>query len=131
MKKLLWLDDLRNPSDPHMNWLSFSPIGTDVEVTWVKNYKEFISWIKKNGLPDGVCFDHDLGETKKEKTGYDAAIWMVEYCLDNNLNPPPYGIQSSNPVGKLNISTLINNYKNHRKDDRISRVKKIHRGGKC
>ena len=53
MKNLLWLDDYRNPfSNPE--WLVFSPfrISSDVKVSWVKSYDEFISWINENGLPD-------------------------------------------------------------------------------
>ena len=59
MKKLLWLDDVRNPFEN--DWLNFSPIGKNVEVHWVKSYDEFIKWITDNGVPDAVCFDHDLG----------------------------------------------------------------------
>ena len=40
MKKLLWLDDVRNPFEN--DWLNFSPIGKNVEVHWVKSYDEFI-----------------------------------------------------------------------------------------
>ncbi len=106
LKRLLWLDDYRNPLEN--DWLVFSPIGRDVEVSWVKSYQEFVSWVHLNGLPDGVCFDHDLGE---EKTGYDAAKWLVEYCLDYNLDLPKWNIQSSNPVGKENIECLLENFK--------------------
>lgn len=106
LKRLLWLDDYRNPLEN--DWLVFSPIGRDVEVSWVKSYKEFVSWVHLNGLPDGICFDHDLGE---EKTGYDAAKWLVEYCLDYNLDLPKWNIQSSNPVGKENIECLLENFK--------------------
>ena len=72
MKKrtLLWLDDCR---DPHTyNYLArFSPIGTDVHVVWVKNYDEFENFILQHGLPNAVCFDHDLAEDSyDERTGY-------------------------------------------------------------
>lgn len=33
MKKLLWLDDIRNPSES--DWLTYNPINHD-EVIWVK-----------------------------------------------------------------------------------------------
>lgn len=127
---LLWLDDMRNPHES--NWLSFSPIA-HTEVIWVKSYNEFTKWIKKNGLPDGICFDHDLGKeaeqklrdkglTKKaarklkaeEKTGMDCAKWLVEYCMDNQKELPLWNIQSSNPVGKINISSLLMNFNNKR-----------------
>ncbi|MGA9591340.1 MAG: hypothetical protein WBV11_16040 [Salegentibacter sp.] len=45
-RKLLRLDDLRDPWDSKMDWLEFSPIGKEAEVFWVKNSSEFRSWTK-------------------------------------------------------------------------------------
>ena len=114
MKRLLWLDDIRNPLEN--NWLVFSPIDQPYEVIWVKKYHEFVSWITENGLPDAICFDHDLSDihinksTYKEMTGMDCAKWLVEYCMDNNKKLPLYNIQSANPVGKDNIDGLLKSY---------------------
>jgi hypothetical protein len=134
-KKLLFLDDTRNPLEN--DWLNFSPIGKDVDVSWVMSYQEFINWIIINGLPDGVCFDHDLGYdidpnstnieyfdgkiscnslscyNDNEKTGYDCAKWLIHYCEIHNKKIPKYNIQSSNPVGKENIDCLLKNYIKH------------------
>jgi hypothetical protein len=61
MKTLLWLDDYRDPMQGQ--WLVFSPIAdAEYEVHWVKSYDEFVDWITKNGLPTGICFDHDLSD---------------------------------------------------------------------
>lgn len=129
--KLLWLDDTRNPFEA--DWLVFSPIelsNPKEEVIWVKSYQEFIDWISKNGLPNGICFDHDLGIPKQleyrakgasklqsrrlaretEKTGYDCAKWLVDYCINNNKSLPKYNIQSANPIGKENIDGYLKNY---------------------
>jgi hypothetical protein len=131
LKTLIWLDDTRNPFEN--NWLVFSPIDQPYNVIWVKQYEEFVNYIIKNGLPEAICFDHDLGlvidpnsEFKtingeissfslniyddNEKTGYDCAKFLVDYCIDNNLNLPLYNIQSANPVGKENIDSLLKNY---------------------
>lgn len=114
MNTLLWLDDIRNPLEN--NWLVFSPIEQPFNVVWVKKYHEFVSWIEENGLPDAICFDHDLSDihikksTYIEKTGYDCAKWLVDYCIDNNKELPLYNIQSANPVGKKNIDDLLKNY---------------------
>ena len=111
MLRLLWLDDSRNPFKD--DCLIFSPIGKNVEVFWVKSYNDFVFWILENGLPDGICFDHDLGDINKdkyEKTGYDAAKWLVNYCLDNDLILPKWNVQSSNPAGKYNINSLLQNF---------------------
>lgn len=127
--KLLWLDDVRDPMTN--DWLVFSPIPkTDItEVIWVYSYQEFVYWIEKNGLPDGICFDHDLvmnvalkardmGMSKRksrqlkqyENTGFDCAKWLINYCIDNNKPLPLYNIQSANPVGKANIDGLLKNF---------------------
>lgn len=110
MKTLLWLDDYRDPRKDDWEKV-FSPIGSTNNIVWVKSYEEFIHYIINNSLPDGICFDHDLGE---EKTGYDCAKWLVDYCMDNNLKLPVYAIQSANPVGKENISKLLINFIRHR-----------------
>ena len=86
MKKLIWLDDQRNPLSKEMDWLQYSPIGRDIEIIWLKNYRGFTSWITEN------------------------AKWLVDYCLDNKLELPLYNIQSSNPAGKENIDKLLKNY---------------------
>lgn len=114
MRTLLWLDDIRNPFDENGKWLVFSPIPQPFEVVWVKNYTDFVWWIRMNGMPDAICFDHDLGEEgAEEKTGLDCAKWLIEYCMDNRFKLPAWNVQSANPVGKENINTLLNNFKRH------------------
>jgi hypothetical protein len=113
MKTLLWLDDVRDPLKN--DWLNFSPIGKDVDTHWVTNYQEFIDWIMINGLPDAICFDHDLGSY--EETGFDCAKWLVEYCMHNNKKLPKYNIQSANPVGKENIDLYLKNFKAYSDDN--------------
>jgi hypothetical protein len=131
-KNLLWLDDLRNPFEG--KWIEeFAPEYLNSgSIIWVLNYEEFIEWIRKNGLPQKICFDHDLGEDvaiklvskginkkkarevkKLAKSGYDCAKWLVDYCMDHDLQIPDWDIQSANPVGKENINGLLINAKNH------------------
>lgn len=131
MKRLLWLDDIRNPFkggewvDPFLN--KYKEKG--YQIVWVRNFNEFKTYIERNGFPDVVGFDHDLeldhydfdpmelmsGKTNavKEhgKTGMDAAKWLVEYVKENKLKFSEYFIQSANPVGKLNIRRYIEKYK--------------------
>ena len=92
--------------------VNFFPLSHNdyIDVIWLKNYSSFVEWINENGLPDAICFDHDLGE---EKSGYDCATWLINYCLDNNIKDlPEWNVQSANPVGKENIMNLLNNYSN-------------------
>ena len=95
------------------------------------NYNEFIEWITKNGLPDFISFDHDLADmhyttyhlstTKEwqdaqlhiEKTGYECAKWLVDYCLDNNFDCPKFYCHSMNPVGKDKINGLLEQFSNY------------------
>lgn len=114
-KTLLWVDDMRNPNDP--KWL-FDVIEAIVypdrmpNIVWVKNYDEFVEYIDSKGLPDIICFDHDLGEYgENERNGFTCAKYLVDYCMANNLDAPDVYSQSSNPVGAENILTYINNYK--------------------
>lgn len=129
MKTLIWIDDLR---DPHKgDWLpQYAPEYVDKgSVIWVKNYNDFVAWITRNGLPDMISFDHDLGEdiamdsvskgvnkkkarmVKREaKSGYDAAKWLVDYTIDNDMDLPMFGVHSANPVGAENIRKLLTNY---------------------
>ena len=75
MKLLLWLDDLRDPTKMDWSdWLSkYSPIDHPFKVVWVKSYAEFTGWINANRLPDGICFDHDLGAERFDERLYAAA----------------------------------------------------------
>ena len=110
-KTLLWLDDIRNPYTG--SWLySFAPeYEIQNSVMWVKSYDEFTKWITEKGLPDMIGFDHDLGiENGVELNGYDCAKWLIEYCIDNDLTPPKWVVQSDNPVGRGNINGLLLNF---------------------
>lgn len=126
----LFLDDYRNPQD----CLSYmhKRIGADNAVyhgDWVvvKNYKEFTDYIKHNGVPRVVSFDHDLGDEhyllgcaefcdweeyyradNRQETGYDCAKWLVDYCKNNNLDLPICIVHSMNPVGTENIKRVLN-----------------------
>lgn len=130
MKKILWLDDLRNP------FIDLEGKVPKVKgiVEWVLNYEQFVQWIEKFGLPDVISFDHDLadehytpeyfwndyeeskkfqewkGQTYQEKTGMDCAKWLIEYCLDNNKKLPKFFVHSANPVGADNIKKILENY---------------------
>lgn len=126
---LLWLDDYRDPMKD--DWLVFSPIPREnLKVVWVKTYQEFKDWIIDNGLPEAICFDHDLADEHyeigrpsgfqefdysltTEKTGMDCAKWLVQYCIEFKKPLPLFNIQSANPVGKKNIQAFLDNFNKH------------------
>jgi len=115
--KKLYLDDVRTPKTE----------GWDI----VRSYDDFVSYIESNGAPDEISFDHDLSRehTKyyfdngghdnppdplnvefKEKTGYDAAKWLCNYCWTNGIPIPSWNVHSANPVGKENIISILSSY---------------------
>lgn len=121
MNKCLYLDDIRIPQRiPH---------GFD-EWIIVRNYDQFVDYINNNGIPDLISFDHDLADEHynpsmylgiekyneisrnfTEKTGFDCAKWLVEYCMDNNIKMCQFTVHSANPAGAENILGLLNNFR--------------------
>jgi hypothetical protein len=120
----LFLDDIRVPYDVFK--MTINPIFENNE-DWVivRDYYQFINYIKKYGLPEFISFDHDLSyehyleenqsdieyETLIEKTGYDASKWLVEYCMENGIEIPNYYVHSANPEGKQNIESYLESQK--------------------
>lgn len=122
MKKpyYIFLDDIRYPRD--VNWIEV-PIKP-----WIimRDYNNFVQYITDKGYaPSFICYDHDLGEshyghglnndkipydTYNEKTGYDCAKWMVEFCQNKKIKHPAYVVHSMNPVGKQNIQFYVESY---------------------
>lgn len=119
--KHLFLDDLRVPDE--VTWVDIG-IGPWVVV---RSYNEAVEWVLKNGFPDVISFDHDLGyedfdttesgmivvtNSKEEKSGHDFAKWLIEYDMDTNTMPEnfTFTVHSMNPEGAKNITGLLNNY---------------------
>jgi hypothetical protein len=110
----LFLDDVREPEQ--VTWVKLP--GGPWEI--VRNYNQFVEHINKHGIPSFVAFDHDLAEEHyganprsdfKEKTGYHCAKWLIEKCMDEDTSFPHYVVHSMNPVGKMNITSLVENFK--------------------
>ena len=117
----IFLDDIRVPTD-----VTWANIPADQHYSLVRSYKEFVDLITlRREVPKYVCYDHDLADTHyghglnnneipyesyKEKTGYDAAKWLVNYCMERGIKHPPYVVHSMNPIGKQNIESYINSY---------------------
>jgi hypothetical protein len=121
MKYKVYLDDERTPNDD--KWIV------------VRNYGQFIKKISELGLENigVISFDHDLGDTAieefynnvmnrgvldydniQEKTGYDAAKWLVGHYMDNFTSSfPQVYVHSANPIGASNIIGYINGFLKH------------------
>ena len=122
LKYYIFLDDERMPWN-----VTWCKIRNDHHYNIIRSYKEFVGHISTFGVPEYVSFDHDLADQHyghglnndeipydrySEKTGYDAAKWLVDYCIDKGLKFPDFDVHSMNPVGKENILSLLDNYKN-------------------
>lgn len=128
MSYKLFIDDQREP-----NQVFKTTSNKEWEI--VRNYNSFVEVISEKGLPFMVSFDHDLSPehyrpsmydtdkhytkyyndgTFREKTGYHAAQWLVTYCLDRDTDLPKWNVHSMNPVGKENITSLLDSYEKFR-----------------
>ena len=131
-----------------MNRIYLDDVRTPVESNWivVRNYQEFVDKVNELGLDniELVSLDHDLGDTAmseyfnnvsknykldynniNEKTGYDAAKFLVDFFYDNNVDRfqmsrkdkkdseikfPVVYVHSANQIGASNIMGYINNF---------------------
>jgi hypothetical protein len=126
----LFLDDDPRRIPNKLGWVNLP----SVSWTIVRNYDEFVKTITERGLPEICSFDHDLGDTAyqeffranatdkricyeniREKTGYDCAVWLVNYCIDKGAPLPVYYIHSLNPMGSINIRFILDSAKERMK----------------
>lgn len=109
----LFLDDIRTVEMVYKNIT-----GQDFVV--VRNFNDFKSTIKQRGLPEFISFDNDLGLDTNGNVapdGYDAAKWLV-YESDLDLTKLKFKVHSANPVARMQIQGLLDNYIKHRKKDK-------------
>jgi hypothetical protein len=103
-----------------VDWIEF-PRYENIHI--IRTYEGFVKQVTTYGVPMFVCFDHDLTDQHyiamlaesegkpadygKVKTGYDAAKWLVDYCLEKSFKFPRYAVHSMNPHGKERIEKYI------------------------
>ena len=104
MKKL-FLDDIRTPEMVYDKTLA-------KDFVVVRNYSDFVKYIKQNGLPEFISFDNDLGLDENGEIapdGYSAAKWLV-YESGLDLRELQFKVHSANPIAAEQIRGLLNNY---------------------
>ena len=110
MKRIVWLDDVRNPySNPWIKDVIHASYSDNFELLWTKSYYDFKEAIMSGQTIDVIFFDHDLGDGK---SGMDCMKLFINYIIENNINPNNFEVyfQSMNPVGKENMKSLFERY---------------------
>ncbi|SNR93862.1 cyclic-phosphate processing receiver domain-containing protein [Flavobacterium sp. ov086] len=104
----LFLDDIRDVKMVYKNL-------TDEDFVIVRNFHDFKTVILKNGLPELISFDNDLGLDENgviAEDGYAAAKWLV-YQSGLDLVNLRFNVHSANPVAAQQIQSLLDNYIKH------------------
>jgi hypothetical protein len=135
MKKYyLFLDDVRMPADciHYMRNTDY----TNLSWTIVRSHDEFVKCVEdryaNEEFPQIVSFDHDLADEHydpkmyhgvdsyneastqfKEATGKHCADWLVQFCIDNEIDMPICLIHSMNPAGVERIKKSIEDYERY------------------
>lgn len=132
MRYNLFLDDERIPRNvtwvhlPNLDWIIVRNYDEFVKHIVSFGLPETVSFdhdladehykhmITDNSLNGHTAFvDDDLGglnvtfDYGAEKTGYDCAKWLVDFCIERSLKFPPYTVHSMNPVGAERIRQYI------------------------
>jgi len=78
----------------------------------VRTFDDFCQIIDTKGLPAIVSFDHDIADFKDgiERSGLTACKYLVDICIDSNMDLPTYFVHSANPRGVENIKGYANNF---------------------
>ena len=129
----LFLDDVR-----FLDECSYMNDPRYMTRNWIiaRSYDEFVSILQQKweqGLfPELVSFDHDLADEHylesmmkdleeynrisnnfQEKTGNDAAKFLVQFCIDRMLDLPECLVHTMNPVGRNNIKNSLLEWKRY------------------
>lgn len=104
-KKRLFLDDIRTVAMVYDQTFAS-------EFDIVRSYDDFVAYIKKNGVPEFISFDNDLGlddNGNLAPDGLAAAKWLV-YESGFDLQSLQFRVHSANPVAAEQIRGLLWNY---------------------
>ena len=96
MSYALFIDDERFPPADGRDWVI------------ARTSNEALEVVDRNGWPDYVSFDHDLG-------GDDTSMAVIHGAIDRLLvteAPLPFEwtVHSQNPIGRDNIAALLGSY---------------------
>jgi hypothetical protein len=123
---LLFLDDMRTPAEA---W-TYMKLPVYVEEEWitVRSFDAFADELQSRFdagyFPTLISFDHDLADVHyshldenipydsfSERTGLHCARYLIDFCLEKELRLPQFIVHSMNPVGKVNITRLLQQFR--------------------
>lgn len=108
MSYSIFLDDVRTVKMVYPNM-------QETDFIIVRDYETFVITLLQMGLPSFISFDNDLGLNKNgdiAKDGYDCVKWLV-YKSKLDIRSIKFKVHSANPIAKVQIQSLLNNYINH------------------
>lgn len=100
----LFLDDWKVPTSCR-NYPGDESIYDTEEFFIAKSFDTFYEIIKREGIPNFVSFDYDLGPD--DNTGLDCAKFLKFYCNELGVDFPNYNVHSSWPGIKGEFVELI------------------------
>jgi hypothetical protein len=98
-----YLDDYRDPDETYHDT-------KNVDWVVVRSYADAVDWVRANGIPEFISFDHDLGT---DESGDTFAKFLIDSHLDGTHKFPvnfDFKVHSANPVGAANIEKRIVNF---------------------
>jgi hypothetical protein len=98
----IWLDDLRDPTDPVIQ----SKYGATGSEVWVKSAEEALVHLRAGGVLS-ISLDNDLGDGQPE--GHTVASWIEEQAFHNLLSPLEVYVHSDNSVRAPQMRQAIQN----------------------
>jgi hypothetical protein len=113
----IFFDDVRSPEQVYnKNDLSYdAPLITYTSGEWliIRDYFTFVHVITNNlSAITEISLDHDMGSIngKENLSGYDAILWLTDFCRDTKSNLPTIYVHSLNPVGAKRIRDVVNDF---------------------
>jgi len=117
MKYKIFLDSVLNPEDVVQQMSDSKYANKYKEEDWIvaRSYKDFVNTVTprhvEGGVLDFMSFGYDLlDEIDKEKTSYDAAVWLVAYAVDLKQSFPNFDIHRKNVKGWEKMNNYIKNF---------------------
>lgn len=112
---MLYLDDRREPSE------SVKLFGNLYEKQWhvVRDVQAFKNHVIDK-MPHLISFDHDLllvhygGDYSDGKTGYDALVWLLDYCDAYKVTCPVIKFHTMSEKGRERMVTYYNTWEKSR-----------------